>query len=109
MFIPQFTRPTSTQGRVHPSILQDHRMSNRMLGPCCLCPMTDASKPDFIKSAIYVASGGDWEGQYVATCAKDLCGYCGMPPCASHTLTGSSPPSSAFGKALRPARSRQVV
>jgi hypothetical protein len=37
--------------------------------------MMDAMKPDFIEAAIYIASEGEQAGQYVATCAKNLCGY----------------------------------
>jgi hypothetical protein len=68
--------------------MHDYRMSHRMLRPCCLCPEIDATKPDFVESAIYVASNGDWEGQYVATCAKDLCGYYGKSPHAIRAPTG---------------------
>jgi hypothetical protein len=46
--------------------------------------MTDASKPDFVESAIYKASDGNREGQYVAACAKDLCGYSGKSPVATY-------------------------
>jgi len=35
----------------------------------------DAMKPDFIEAAIYIASEGEQAGRYVATCAKNLCGY----------------------------------
>ena len=58
-------RPTTTQARIHPSALHGHRMSHRMLGPCCLCPMMDASKPDFIEAAIYVTSDGEHAGEYM--------------------------------------------
>ena len=65
------------QARVTPSAMQDHRISHRMLGPCCLCPMMDPMTPDFVEAAIYMASDGDNTGQYVATCVKDECGYFG--------------------------------
>jgi hypothetical protein len=39
--------------------------------------MTDTTIPDFVEAAIYVAYDGNHTGQYVATCAKDLCGYIG--------------------------------
>jgi hypothetical protein len=70
-------RPTSTEARIKPSEMQEHRTSHRMLGPCCLCPMIDMSKPDFIESAIYIASNGEQAGQFVAACAKGKCGYFG--------------------------------
>jgi hypothetical protein len=46
--------------------------------------MMDVSKPDFVESAIYMTSDGDREGQYVAACAKDLCGYSGKSPVATY-------------------------
>jgi hypothetical protein len=43
--------------------------------------MMDPTTPDFVEAAIYMASDGDnagqYAGQYVATCAKDECGYFG--------------------------------
>lgn len=42
-----------------------------------MCPMMDAARPDFIEAAIYKARKGREAGQYVATCAKDECGYIG--------------------------------
>jgi hypothetical protein len=77
-FMGQHQRPSSIEARIPPSAMGDHRITHRMLGPCCLCPMLDANKPDFIKAAIYMASAGEWQaGKYVATCAKDECGYSG--------------------------------
>src|ERR1700683_611051 len=70
-------RPIYLDTRVEPHALQDHRISHRMLGPCCLCPKLDIMKPDFIEAAIYKASEGECEGQYVAGCAKNECGYIG--------------------------------
>jgi hypothetical protein len=37
----------------------------------------DMMKPDFIEAAMYMASIGPYAGQYVASCAQDLCGYFG--------------------------------
>ncbi|KIM80674.1 hypothetical protein PILCRDRAFT_89605 [Piloderma croceum F 1598] len=67
--------PTSAEARISPSAMQEYHISHRMLGPCCLCPMLDANKPDFIEAAIYKASDGEHRGHFVATCAKDDCGY----------------------------------
>lgn len=39
--------------------------------------MMDTAKPDFMEAAIYKACQGREAGQYVATCAKDECGYVG--------------------------------
>jgi len=63
--------------------------------------MMDPMTPDFVEAAIYMASDGDNAGQYVATCAKDKCGYFGEPVylniirLASHTQT-----QSVFGEVL---------
>jgi hypothetical protein len=40
--------------------------------------MMDAAKPDFIEAAIHKARKGREVGQYIATCAKDKCGYIGV-------------------------------
>jgi hypothetical protein len=39
--------------------------------------MMDATKPDTVEAAIYMATQGEQAGKYVATCAKDECGYTG--------------------------------
>ncbi|KIM86990.1 hypothetical protein PILCRDRAFT_4230 [Piloderma croceum F 1598] len=75
MLNDQRKRPTSAEGRIQPCAIQGHRVSHRMLGPCCLCPMMDTTKPDYIEAAIYKASTGEQAGRYVASCAKDACGY----------------------------------
>jgi hypothetical protein len=49
--------------------------------------MMDATKPDFIEAAIYKVRQGGEAGQYVATCAKDKCGYAGE---SSDSMMGSS-------------------
>lgn len=74
--IPIASRPCANKERVRPSELQEHRMTHRVLGPCCLCPM-HASQPDFVEAAIYVLPVGPFSGQYVASCAQDRCGYFG--------------------------------
>ena len=68
-------RPSSARARISPSAMQDHRISHHMLGPCCLCPLMDKSKPDIVEAATYMVSEGDQGGQYVAVCAKDECSY----------------------------------
>jgi hypothetical protein len=70
-------RPSNNGERVSPSELQNHRVSHHMLGPCCLCPLVDQYKPDFVEAAIYVAGTGTFAGEYVASCAQDQCGYFG--------------------------------
>ena len=48
-----------------------------MSGPGCFCPLLNARKPDFVEAAIYRATSGHYSGEYVATCAKNRCGYLG--------------------------------
>jgi hypothetical protein len=68
-------RPIHNEVRVQPSDLRYHRLSHQMLGPCCLCPLADSARPDFVEAAMYMASVGPYAGQYVASCAQDQCGY----------------------------------
>jgi hypothetical protein len=48
-----------------------------MLGPCCLCPLAKPEGPDFVESAVYVVTVGQFAGEYVASCAKGDCSYFG--------------------------------
>jgi len=68
-------RPTSVEARIPPSEMQIHRISHRMVGPCCLCPLMDVTKPNFVEAAMDMATDGEEAGQFVARCAKDECGY----------------------------------
>jgi hypothetical protein len=71
-------RPTSVDKvRVNPSDLRAYQMAYQMLGPCCLCPFINVMGPDFVEAAIYMVSVGPHAGQYIASCARDLCGYFG--------------------------------
>jgi hypothetical protein len=63
--------------RVEPHNLQAWRVSHRMLGPCCLCPMANVAEPDFKEAAIYQMPCASKGREYVASCARDLCGYFG--------------------------------
>jgi hypothetical protein len=78
-------RPMSAEGRIQPCEMQGHHVSHRMLGPCCLCPMIDTNKPDYIEAAIYKASTGEQAGRYIASCVKDACGYFGKTFLISHS------------------------
>jgi hypothetical protein len=71
------SRPATGNTRVRPSELRDYRESHRLLGPCCLCPMIDGNGPDYVESAIYEVSLGLFRGEYVASCARERCGYVG--------------------------------
>lgn len=57
--------------------MRDYRSTHRMLGPCCLCPLIYPNGPDFVESAMYFATTGSHAGLYVASCAKNKCGYLG--------------------------------
>ena len=89
--------------------MQEYRISHRMLGPCCLCPMVDTRKPSFVEAAIYMASDGEHAGQFVATCAKNECGYFGalsyiVSVDCLHMLLHST-----IGKILRQTRPHQML
>jgi hypothetical protein len=70
-------RPCVNRVRVHPSELRAYRMSHRMLGPCCLCPLFDATNPDYVEAPMYMKPKGPHAGHYVASCVEDRCGYFG--------------------------------
>jgi hypothetical protein len=71
------SRPSTTEGRIQPSELRGHRQTHCVLGPGCLCPLLEASLPDFVESTIYMPTHGPWAGHYVAACARDRCAYIG--------------------------------
>jgi hypothetical protein len=60
--------------RVSPSDLLDYRRDHDFRAPCCLCA-SNARGFSVTESAIYVALGGPYEGDYIAGCATDYCGY----------------------------------
>jgi hypothetical protein len=49
--------------------------------------MVEATNPDFIESAMYIASVGPFTGMYLASCARDRCGYMGKLP--RHTIVNT--------------------
>ena len=71
----QHKRPISLDARIHPSVLQDHRILHHMVEPCCLCSKIDMMKPGFMEAAIYIAPEGENSGQHITTGMKDECGY----------------------------------
>lgn len=76
-------RPVSLRegDRVVPSSLRKHRLTNRFLGPCCLCPLLERNGPPvFTEAAMYLATSGPFHGQYIARCAHGVCGYIGQSP-----------------------------
>ena len=97
------SRPCDQQQRVRPSSLRDHRQATIMLGPCCLCPMKDASAPDFVEAAMYLATAGPFAGQYVIGCAQDKCGYLGEWGKLLYRFIAAYQVNSVCGKNLRQA------
>jgi hypothetical protein len=70
-------RPTNERGeRVTPSDLEGHRVSHRFRGPCCLCPMLRGDD-DFTEAALVLVTRGRLSGEYIAKCARNICGYFG--------------------------------
>ena len=63
--------------RIKPENLETYRVSHQMLGPCCFCPLVDPNALDFVESAMYRATDGKFLGQFVATCARNICSYIG--------------------------------
>jgi hypothetical protein len=39
--------------------------------------MAETTQPDFVEAPIYMALVGPCAGEYVASCARDRCGYFG--------------------------------
>jgi hypothetical protein len=73
--IPFLHRPVSEEiNRITPDGLQDYRKSHKFRGPCCLCP-TDSIDAVYTESAIFMATGGNFSGKYLAACATGRCGY----------------------------------
>ena len=70
-------RPSTEMSHITPSQLWSHRISHCMLGPCCFCPLADPYAPDFVESAIYRRTESPYMGEWVATCARNKCGYFG--------------------------------
>ena len=70
-------RPTNERGeRVAPSDLEQHWISHRFRGPCCLCPMVHG-EDDITEAALVLVTHGRLSGEYIAKCARNLCGYFG--------------------------------
>ena len=70
-------RLSTETSHITPSQLWSHRISHRMLGPCCFCPLADPYAPGFVESAIYRRTESPYMGEWVATCARNKCGYFG--------------------------------
>jgi hypothetical protein len=63
--------------RVIPSGLGSHRLSHRLRGPCCVCPMRPGTTETYVETAIEVAVRGRYAGEYIAVCEERECGYMG--------------------------------
>lgn len=74
-WIVTFHRPIADTGeRVPPSDLSNYRVTHEFQGPYCLCAC-DAIGTDYTESMICVIVGGQFSGEYVASCATETCGY----------------------------------
>jgi hypothetical protein len=76
---PFAERPVLNGARVVPSDLLWHRVTHRLLAPCCFCPLLDPSEPDVVETAIFRVAAGQHSGEYVAACAQNRCDYVGKP------------------------------
>lgn len=72
-------RPTNSESgdRVTPAELLGHCRMENTPRPCCLCPLTDPTKPALVEAHFLLADEGAHAGEYVAKCTEDLCGYFG--------------------------------
>lgn len=72
-------RPMSGTERLPPDAWREHRKSHHFLGPCCLCPLFQrlGEKPRYVEAAVHMVMRGMYQGEYVAQCARDKCGYMG--------------------------------
>lgn len=64
--------------RITPEQLQAHRQTHLFKAPCCFCASLEPFGHDYIETCIYVATEGEYLGEYVAECALKHCGYIGM-------------------------------
>jgi len=61
------------------ALVWDHRNMHHFLGPCCLCPLMRPinEEPHYREAAIYMPVMGRYKGEYIAECARNLCGFIG--------------------------------
>lgn len=76
------SRPVNDTGeRVTPSELSDHRVTHNFLGPCCLCAVPTSegvTAQQFVEALIQMStSPGHYQGEFVARCAQNRCGFLG--------------------------------
>jgi hypothetical protein len=70
-----------TGERITPSNLEDHRRTHHFMAPCCLCAIT--MDDGYIESKLGLvligpgAHRSQVNGEYVAQCARNKCGYFG--------------------------------
>jgi hypothetical protein len=61
--------------RVEPADLFPYRLIHKFRGPSCLCAMDGYGPRAYTEAAIFVATMGQFVGEYIAACARDRCGY----------------------------------
>lgn len=54
-----------------------HRFVHDFRAPSCLCASEFIAEPQYTECAIYLDPDGEYNGEYVAGCAFDRCGYLG--------------------------------
>lgn len=70
---------------IHPSQFINYRAVHEFRGPCCLCASDGGDS--YTESAVYLALSGQYDGEYVAGCASDRCGYFGTWPSTPRQAT----------------------
>lgn len=67
-------RPTTQQGyKIHPSRWEAYREAHAFRYPCCLC----AKGGEYVEVVVFPHDQGVAQGEYVAECTIDTCGYMG--------------------------------
>lgn len=68
----------SILARITPEGLRAHRQTHVFRAPCCFCASLEPFGHDYMETCVYVATEGEYLGEYVAECALKHCGYIGM-------------------------------
>ncbi|KAG1873265.1 hypothetical protein C8R48DRAFT_769700 [Suillus tomentosus] len=70
--LTMFQWPTDRYGhKIHPSQFEAYRKAHTFRYPCCLC----AEGNRYVESSIFRRTAGVCQGEYVAECATNSCGY----------------------------------
>ncbi|KAF6747586.1 hypothetical protein DFP72DRAFT_854352 [Ephemerocybe angulata] len=74
----------ATEAKLAPSLLQDHCRTHIFRAPCCLCSYLEGggyteSRIGLVETRTRTDAGSSLNGEYVATCAINECGYFATP------------------------------